>query len=235
MHTPNTAILSLENTLGGRVHDFEAFKACCAEAHKAGMLVHLDGARLWNAIVASGIELHQWFSCVDTMQLCMSKGLGCPMGSLLVCSTPELARSARVIRKAMGGGMRQVGVIAAPIAHVLASDWKAMLRRDHALAEEIVRGVNALGLPEVDEAEATGTNVIWIRFNERLSGPRWVAIAGAMDETHNIKIRNAGYEAEGAVGAVRLVTHRDIEGEPVATAGTFCSLLKAAFEAHPAE
>ncbi|MDQ3286199.1 MAG: beta-eliminating lyase-related protein [Actinomycetota bacterium] len=115
VHFPRPKLLCLENThnlAGGRIFPFKEFAAVAAEARGLGLKVHLDGARLFNAEVATSIPARQWCENVDTVSVCSSKGLGAPVGSLLAGDV-ETIREARRGRKAFGGGMRQAGVIAA--------------------------------------------------------------------------------------------------------------------------
>lgn len=139
---PATRALVLENThnrAGGRVIDLESTRAAVASAHASGLAVHLDGARLFNAAVALGVPAREVVGDADTVSVCLSKGLGAPVGSVLV-GTRGHVLEARRLRKRMGGGMRQAGVLAA--AGIFALDHHvARLAEDHraarALAEEL--------------------------------------------------------------------------------------------------
>ena len=116
VHHPRTSLVVLENTHnfgGGRVVPLEVFRAVRALADRHGLSVYLDGARLCNAAVASGVPLAAYLAEVDLASTCLSKGLGCPAGSMVIGDDADIAE-ARRLRKVLGGGMRQVGVLAAP-------------------------------------------------------------------------------------------------------------------------
>src|SRR5207248_7666354 len=100
------------NRGGGRVYPLEKIQAISEWAHQHGLLMHLDGARLWNAVAATGIPAATWASCFDTVSVCFSKGLGAPIGSALA-GPREFVQRARRVRKWLGGGRRQAGVVAA--------------------------------------------------------------------------------------------------------------------------
>src|SRR3954449_2446288 len=130
-----TTAVSVENThnfAGGTVLPLADLEALRTWADTVGVGVHLDGARIWNAHVATGVPLSSYGACVDVMAVCLSKGLGAPVGSLLVGSTDAIAQ-ARVRRKRMGGGMRQVGILAAAGLHAL-DQHVDRLAEDHANA-----------------------------------------------------------------------------------------------------
>ena len=105
------------------------------------MRVHLDGARLWNANVASGVPVVDWAACADTVMMCFSKGLGAPVGSILV-GAADVVRRARRVRKRWGGGMRQVGILAAACLHAL-DHHVERLAEDHARARRLAEGLRA--------------------------------------------------------------------------------------------
>src|SRR4029079_1580900 len=130
-----TAAGSVENThnfAGGAVLPLEDLQTLRAWASSVGIAVHLDGARIWNAHVASGVPLASYGACADVISVCLSKGLGAPVGSLVVGSA-EAMTEARVRRKRMGGGMRQVGILAAAGLHAL-DHHVERLAEDHAPA-----------------------------------------------------------------------------------------------------
>src|SRR5437763_6808574 len=120
-HCVRTRLVCLENTHnrgGGRVYPIEKIEAISQWARRHGLAMHLDGARLWNAIVATGIPAREWARHFDTVSVCFSKGLGAPVGSALV-GPRDLMHRARRVRKLYGGGMRQVGVLAAAALYAL--------------------------------------------------------------------------------------------------------------------
>ncbi|MCH7471672.1 low specificity L-threonine aldolase [bacterium] len=135
IHHSRNRILALENThnrCGGTVWPMEQFASVCAFGHEQGLVVHLDGARLWNACTASGTELSDWTQHVDTVSVCFSKGLGAPVGSALAGSRDFVERC-RFFRKMFGGQMRQAGIIAAGALYALEHN-RERLAEDHANA-----------------------------------------------------------------------------------------------------
>ncbi len=132
-HLVRTRLVCLENTHNrgaGRVQPYDVVESICDWAHSNGLATHLDGARLFNAVVASGIEAKQWGQHFDTVSICFSKGLGAPVGSAL-CGSEEMIKQARRVRKLFGGGMRQAGVIAAGRCTrwiITSSGWRKITR-----------------------------------------------------------------------------------------------------------
>jgi threonine aldolase len=167
-HLVRTRLVCLENThnrCGGRVYPFEKIQAISAWTHANGLILHLDGARLWNAVVATGIPAKTWAAEFDTVSVCFSKGLGAPVGSALVGSREFITRARRV-RKLFGGGMRQGGIIAAAALYALEHHIDR-LAEDHANAQVIARAISEtpglrLSPPEVE------TNIIWIDVDPEL-------------------------------------------------------------------
>lgn len=161
VHRAPATVLALENThnvAGGRVIPLDRIEALAAAARERGLRVHLDGARLWNAAVATGIPLPRWAAPFDTVSVCLSKGLGAPVGSLVAGDAATMKRVRRV-RKMLGGGMRQAGILAAAGLHALAHHV-ARLAEDHANAKRLARGLAAIGLPPLLEPE---TNIVLFR------------------------------------------------------------------------
>lgn len=194
-HFAPATLLTLEDTAnrgGGTVYPLERLHALYGLAGFRGLKVHLDGARVFNAVVASGIPLAQRAKGADTLSFCFSKGLGAPVGSVL-CGRREDMRTARRIRKMLGGGMRQSGILAAAAIHALEHHVER-LAEDHARAARLAEGMRALGL----ETAPCDTNLLYVHVPD---GP-------ALQST---------LEAEGvrllAVGptTVRLVTHLDVD------------------------
>jgi len=145
IHFALTAAVFLENTHnrhGGVVWPMAALQAACAAAHAQGVRVHLDGARIFNAAIAIGVEAAEIAAPADTVTFCLSKGLGCPAGSMF-CGTRETVDHARRWRKRLGGGMRQTGVLAA--AGLVALDKMVdRLAEDHANARTLAEGLDEL-------------------------------------------------------------------------------------------
>jgi threonine aldolase len=132
IHSPRTRIVAIENThnrAGGTIFPLEEMEAIRNLADEKGLLVHLDGARIWNAHVATGIPLTEYGRLADTLSVCLSKGLGAPIGSVVVGDF-EFVQEARRTRKMFGGGMRQVGIIAAAGIYALEHNLKR-LSEDH--------------------------------------------------------------------------------------------------------
>ncbi|MBB6453803.1 threonine aldolase [Salirhabdus euzebyi] len=161
LHFPETGLICLENThnkAGGAIIPLENMKAIHEIGQEHMVPIHLDGARLFNAAVASGIPVKEWSSYVDTVQFCLSKGLGAPVGSM-IAGSKEFIRQARKWRKRLGGGMRQVGVIAAP-GLIALTEMVDRLAEDHEHAKMLADGIkNIKGLEVENEVE---TNIILI-------------------------------------------------------------------------
>jgi len=203
-HFPRTAMLAVENThnfYGGRVLPLEDLRGLRALTLEHGLGLHMDGARLMNAVVATGIQPAVWAAEVDTLQVCLSKGLGAPSGSLLLGDAERIHRAHR-FRKALGGGMRQVGVLAAPGLIALEEGPKQMVE-DHRNARRLAEGLADLEGFEVD-LEACETNILFVRCES------------GRDEEIVAALEAAGVRAIalGALG-LRFVTHRHVEAGDV--------------------
>jgi threonine aldolase len=196
---PRSRLCVVENThnrAGGRVWQLDALSGVTQAAREAGLALHLDGARLWNASVASGVSEARWAAPFDTISVCFSKGLGAPVGSALVGPTALVERAHR-LRKMLGGGMRQAGVLAAAAEHALV-EQRARLSEDHAAARAAAELlVDAPGV-EV-ELGSVETNIVNLRLAPALDADAVIAAArargvliGAMDRR-----------------TLRLVTHLD--------------------------
>jgi threonine aldolase len=138
IHEPISRLVVVENTAnlaGGRVVTLARLRALRSVTRERGLKLHMDGARIWNASIACGATLTDYAREVDTIMCCLSKGLGCPVGSLLVGDKPDLDE-ARRLRKMLGGGMRQVGVLAACGLHAL-EHHRERLAEDHAAAKSL--------------------------------------------------------------------------------------------------
>ena len=159
-YLPRTGALTLENTnnmAGGRVYDRSRIDALLDVARRFDLPVHLDGARIFNAATALGAPVAELAAGFDTVMFCLSKGLGAPVGSLL-CSTREMISEARRIRKMLGGGMRQAGVIAAA-GLVALEEGPARLASDHANAKLLAEGLARLGRISLN-ADDVRTNIV---------------------------------------------------------------------------
>ena len=192
-YTLRTKLLCLENThnfAGGTVTPVAEHRALVAAAKAAGLAVHLDGARLWHAAAALGVPLADLAAGVDTVQVCLSKGLGAPMGSLLCGSAPAMVE-ARRLRKMLGGGVRQGGVVAA--AGLVALDYLPRLGEDHAKIQRLAEGLRAIGVA----APVPETNILLVPVPA-------VAEALAALETVGVRALPVG-------SAIRFIAHRDLE------------------------
>jgi threonine aldolase len=200
-HNAPTSLIVVENTFnmaGGTVYPLAVLEEVYGEAHTAGLKVHMDGARIFNAAIASGVAVSRIAANADTVMFCLSKGLGAPVGSMLAGSEGDIAR-ARLYRKRLGGGMRQAGVLAA--AGLLAlEEGPKRLAEDHANAQVLARGLAAI--PGIGlEPDAVTTNIVIFD----------VSGTGLTSEEFSDELKSAGVLANG-VGAnhVRMVTHRDV-------------------------
>jgi threonine aldolase len=186
-----TAAISVENThnfAGGAVLPLQDLQDLREYATGVGVRVHMDGARVWNAHVATGVPLAEYGAIADVLAVCLSKGLGAPIGSLMVGSADAIGE-ARIWRKRMGGGMRQVGILAAAGLHAL-DHHVERLAEDHAHARLLAE---ACGV----DPETVDTNIVVVRRDDATSFVTAAREAGVMVAT---------------VGptAVRLVTHLDV-------------------------
>ena len=163
-HFPRSRLVCIENTHnrgGGKIWPLERIEEVAGAARRHGLQLHLDGARLWNAAVATGIAERQWAAPFDTVSVCFSKGLGAPVGSALTGSKALLARVRR-FRKMFGGGMRQAGIIAAGALFAL-RHHRARLAEDHANAKALAEGIARCRGFEVAPGEVE-TNMVRFRL-----------------------------------------------------------------------
>ena len=208
-HLVQTRLVCLENTHNrgaGRIQPYEIVEAICHWAHFAGLATHLDGARLFNAAVASGIEAKQWAQHFDTVSVCFSKGLGAPVGSAL-CGPADLIRLARRHRKLFGGGMRQAGILGAAALYAL-DHHVERLAEDHANARRLATAVEAIdGLGLI--GKTVDTNIVIFRVDSEL---------GTAEEfCQRLAERGLLMLAIGP-GQVRAVTHLDVSDDDTARA-----------------
>ncbi len=201
-HFARTRLLALENTWQGRVLARDYVRRAIDWARSRGLGLHLDGARLFNAAIASGTLPAELAAGFDTVSVCLSKGLGAPVGSVLL-GNESLIESARRWRKMLGGGMRQSGILAAAGLHAL-DHHVARLAEDHARAQTLAAGLRAIKGIRV---QACHTNMVFIDVpTERLRD---------LDR----HLREAGVRASiGYLPSVRLVTHLDIDDAALARA-----------------
>ena len=198
-----TGLISLENThnmAGGTVTPLPVLREVWQGAREAGLPVHLDGARVFNAATALGVSVAELTSGFDTVMFCLSKGLGAPVGSILVGSREAIDR-ARIYRKALGGGMRQAGVLAAA-GLIALEEMTARLAEDHANARFLAETVAKCSTAEIDLA-AVQTNIVIFALRNQGDAPVLVA-----------KLKEKGI-LSSSIGPhhVRLVTHYDVSRE----------------------
>lgn len=200
----STAAVAVENTHnfgGGTVQPLSALQRLRDGTREAGVAVHLDGARLWNAHVATGVPLHRYGTCADTVSVCLSKGLGAPVGSVLVADAGRIV-TARVLRKHYGGGMRQVGMLAAAGLHAL-DHHVARLADDHRRARVLAQAC-ADAVPGSVDLERVATNIVVID-----TGPRSAAAVAAAAAAGGVRVSALGPTT------LRLVTHLDVDDAAV--------------------
>ena len=213
----STACVVVENTHnfgGGTVQPIEEMRRLREATRAVGVGVHLDGARLWNAHVATGVALADYGRCADTVSVCLSKGLGAPVGSLLASSAERVAE-ARVWRKRLGGGMRQVGILAAAGLHAL-DHHVERLADDHTRARKTAEALAAV-VPGVVDPAAVETNILVLDVSAAgWTGPAFVAAAGERGVL--------GYPTDRR--RARFVWHLDVDDTMTARATEqLCALL----------
>ncbi|MBM3381117.1 MAG: low specificity L-threonine aldolase [Betaproteobacteria bacterium] len=166
---PATKLLALENThlfSGGRIHDLGHLQQLSSWCRTKGLAIHLDGARLWHAHVESGTPLSVYGGLFDTLSVCFSKGLGAPVGSCLIASQQHIHR-AKLLRKRLGGTMRQAGILAAGALWALENHIPE-LKQDHRKASFLASWLKAL-LPQAEVANPE-TNIVLLKFQESAIG-----------------------------------------------------------------
>jgi threonine aldolase len=203
-HTPRTGLVIVEQTHnfhGGAVLPLDGLRRIRETAKSRGVAVHMDGARLWNAVAASGVSAADFAACADSVSFCLSKGLCAPVGSLL-CGTSQFIEAAKFNRKRVGGGMRQSGVLAAA-GLVALRDMRARLVEDHAKARRIAERLAATPGFVVDLA-AVQTNIVFVRL-QKLDPARVVEEAAK----ERIRLYATGPDQ------IRFVTHHDVDDDDV--------------------
>ena len=208
-HGAQTGLICLENTHnmgGGTITPPELFNDICDRAHDTGLPVHLDGARAFNAAVALGMDVASLTAKADTVMFCLSKGLGAPVGSLLVGSA-EMMDRARIYRKSLGGGMRQAGILAAA-GLIALEQGPEKLAKDHANAKFLAEGLSRIPGFQVDPAKVQ-TNIIMCEV------PGIGMTAYQLAEKLGAKgVLASGYGPQ----LIRFVTHLDVSREQCAEA-----------------
>ncbi len=208
-HFVRTRLVCLENTHnrgGGRIQPYANVEAICGWARAQGLATHLDGARLWNAVVATGIELTRWTRHFDTVSVCFSKGLGAPVGSALNGPRDLIAEAVRH-RKVLGGGMRQAGVLAAAALYAL-DHHIDRLADDHAHARQLAEGIARIDELRLDP-EVVDTNLVFFHVD-----PVW---GPAGEFSRRLAERGVLMNATSRT-MIRAATHLDVSAPDVARA-----------------
>ena len=205
-HNARVTLVCVENThnlSGGSIVPLAALQAMRATALARGVRVHLDGARLWNAAVASGVAIADWAACADTVMMCFSKGLGAPVGSILVGDAATI-RAARRARKRFGGSMRQVGMLAAACLYAL-DHHVTRLADDHGRARALAAGLARVPGVTVD---APDTNIVFANLAPQVDTPALVAA-----------LRERGvWMSQYGPKRVRAICHLDVDDAGIARA-----------------
>jgi threonine aldolase len=205
IHFPKTELIAIENThnyCGGRILPSGYHEALRWISDKKKVPIHLDGARIWNAATATSTSLDKYANSIDSLSACLSKGLGAPAGSLLVGPTDFIGR-ARRLRKALGGGMRQVGILAAAGLQALDDFESGILTNDHIRAKKIASALSDIPGLRVD-LDQVETNIILLHLEfEHTNTIQFVDLL----KERNILVLPFG------PGTLRLVLHRDVSDE----------------------
>lgn len=200
VHFARTRLLCLENTQYGRVQSLESMQQAQQFAREHALQLHLDGARMANAAIYLGIELKQIAQCFDSVSLCLSKGLGAPVGSLLV-GTKRFIEEARRWRKVTGGGMRQAGILAAG-GMIALRDGVERLKDDHEHAAQLAKALDSIKGVTVRHGW-TQTNMVWLDFDRAVGDE-----LGQYARDHGALLSSYG-------SSCRIVTHRDVSSDDI--------------------
>jgi len=206
VHVPDTQLICLENTHnrgGGKIYPLEEIAGIHGFAQKKGLKMHLDGARLFNACVATGLEPHVYAQYFDSLTFCFSKGLGAPIGSIVIGSADFIHR-AHGYRKMLGGGMRQVGILAAAARYALEHNVQR-LEIDHEHAKMIAQTIDSIPQFEID-LETVDTNIVI--FDVTRTGQTAIQVVSSLHELGILMVPFGEY-------LVRAVTHLDVNREQI--------------------
>ena len=208
VHAPHPGMITIENTHnvgGGTVHPLEYLKEYRAIADKHNLKFHMDGARVFNAAAALDVDVKEILKYTDSVMFCLSKGLSAPVGSML-CGTKEFINEALWVRKMLGGGLRQVGVLAAA-GIISLTDMTKRLTDDHKAAWRLADGLSKIDGITID-MKAVQTNIIFLKFNEAA-------------EKHAVYFGNELKEKYGVLcgvrnpGLIRMVMHHQISADDI--------------------
>jgi len=204
IHAPKTKIITIENTHnrhGGTIHPLDEIRKIKKVADQHNLLMHLDGARIWNAHVATGIPLSDWVAPFDSVSVCFSKGLGAPIGSMILGSRGFIEK-ARRNRKLFGGAMRQVGIIASAVIYALDNNINR-LADDHANARLLAEGLNNCDGFDI-EMSRVQTNIIIAEIS---------GINKGSNEVASVLEENGVLTVPFGPTKIRFVTHLDVSRE----------------------
>lgn len=211
IHEPQTQLICIENThnaCGGKVLPLSFLKELRILSLKTSVPVHVDGARIWNALTAMQVQPSVLGKYSDSLSVCLSKGLGAPVGSLLVGSADFIAK-ARRIRKALGGGMRQAGIIAAA-GLVALDDFEAgILQHDHIRTRKLADALTELPIFDVYPVE---TNILFVRI--KTANAHWLTLSRWLSILRNMDVLVSEWEPY----VMRIVVHRDIDDNAITQA-----------------
>jgi threonine aldolase len=205
-HMPRTGLICVENTHnfhGGSVIPLENIRAIGKIARENGVKFHIDGARIFNASVASGVDVKEYAACADTVQFCLSKGLSSPVGSVVV-GTAEFMKKARRIRKMIGGTLRQAGVLCG-CGIVSLTEMVGRLKEDHANAKKLAKGLAEIKGVRINPADVE-TNIVVFTLEDNY--PNHAAVIEQMKTKGLLLVTMAGVK-------LRMVTHKDVNSADV--------------------
>jgi len=204
IHYPKTRLVGLENTVnkgGGCYYTMEQMRSISETARKHGLYMHLDGARIFNALVETGDDVQELGNYFDTISVCLSKGLGAPVGSLLLSSTENI-KKARRIRKVFGGAMRQSGYLAAAGIYAL-DNHIDRLKKDHVRARQIAGILSEM--PQLESIEPVDTNIIIFSLSRHFEANTF------LKQLDSIGVKALGFGGN----SIRMVTHLEITDDMI--------------------
>jgi threonine aldolase len=202
IHIPKTALICLENThnrAGGTIFPLEEIEKIYELAKKNSIKMHLDGARLWNAVIATGIPLHKWAKYFDSVSVCLSKGLGAPIGSV-IAGGEDFIKKARRNRKMYGGGMRQVGIIAAAGIYAIENNFNR-IAEDHRNARLLAERLSQIKGIQID-LQSVQTNIVVINIEKSKKD-----VSQVIEQLKNKGVLVVAF----GKNKIRAVTHLDVD------------------------
>jgi threonine aldolase len=215
-YMPKTKVIEVENThnrAGGAIHPLDNIVALSKLVKKYNLFYHLDGARIWNASVATGIPVKDYAKHFDSISCCLSKGLGAPVGSI-IAGTKDFIKEAFRVRKAWGGGMRQIGILAAAGLYVLKNNIER-LEEDHRKAKMIAETISEIPSLQIN-MEAVQTNIVIFK-------PKKISIEKAIEACK----KKGLLISVGKVDSLRAITHLDVSFDEIEKA---CNIIREVFK-----